>query len=652
MKEELMEKLKQRDERQYKTLKDLKKSSNQCNKKDEDEKDKESKNEGTVHDNSMLAGNVLEMDKMDLLLHVQKLQLIIDEDKEERLKADTKTDEIDFKRAPSQDLSAHSSLINDLQHENAKLKKDNHDISILLQRTERESNEHLLRLKRADIKIEELQHKVTNGMEEDDTIEEMRSEVNRINSELNIQTEKRKRMEMLFQDVSEREMKIQQFLEESEQKVKQLGEENLELRMNNENEKKGCEILKGINEQLQQELNELSLRMKAKSAENGSQIIIQKGVVQSCVRREATNDRDDIVQNTQEEMLNLVRESEAALESKVKELEYLKDKITKTDEANHKLIVESQVLKREILDIKESTTKDKHVSISLTERHKREREQLLKEIESQNREIRRMREEQKKKEQHKEAEAEKLEHDILTLSEALDKSKASGDAIRLKLQRSLDEEKNKNLHLVKKANEIEKSVKRGEESTDNFKLEIVSLIKKNDHLRAENQQLVKKSKEVLQGRCHRGTSTDSGLGNMLEKTNSPLPNDECTNAMEDLANELVLVKNELTTLKTVLEEKDKELTRAKSMSSSIMFQNQKTKESNKTANDPELQKLADDLKFQLYSKENQLLEVDLKLQFSERKIGTYDSHVKHLRERVANLETQLEETTEVTIIEL
>ena len=102
----------------------------------------------------------------------------------------------------------------------------------------------------------------------------------------------------------------------------------------------------------------------------------------------------------------------------------------KTDEANHKLIVESQVLKREILDIKESTTKDKHVSISATERHKREREQLLKEIDSQNREIRRMREEQKKKDQLKETELEKLEREVSTLSEDLQSSKKAQESYK------------------------------------------------------------------------------------------------------------------------------------------------------------------------------------------------------------------------------
>ena len=87
----------------------------------------------------------------------------------------------------------------------------------------------------------------------------------------------------------------------------------------------------------------------------------------------------------------------------------------------------------------------------------------------------------------------------------------------------------------------------------------------------------------------------------------------------------------------------KELTKAKSISSLILRQNSSDKESR----NPELQKTADDLKFQLYAKENQLLEIDLKLQFAERKVSTYDAHVSHLRERVENLETQLEATAKV-----
>ena len=79
--------------------------------------------------------------------------------------------------------------------------------------------------------------------------------------------------------------------------------------------------------------------------------------------------------------MKLVNESEDALSRKIKEVREMRDKLQKSDEDNHKLIVESQVLKRELLDIKESSTKDKHVSISHEERHKRERESLLKEIE-------------------------------------------------------------------------------------------------------------------------------------------------------------------------------------------------------------------------------------------------------------------------------
>ena len=58
-----------------------------------------------------------------------------------------------------------------------------------------------------------------------------------------------------------------------------------------------------------------------------------------------------------------MHESEDALSRKIKEVKDVREKLQKSDESNHKLIVESQVLKRELLDIKESSTKDKHVSI-------------------------------------------------------------------------------------------------------------------------------------------------------------------------------------------------------------------------------------------------------------------------------------------------
>ena len=64
-----------------------------------------------------------------------------------------------------------------------------------------------------------------------------------------------------------------------------------------------------------------------------------------------------------DELVKLVHESEDALSRKIKEVKDVREKLQKSDESNHKLIVESQVLKRELLDIKESSTKDKHVSI-------------------------------------------------------------------------------------------------------------------------------------------------------------------------------------------------------------------------------------------------------------------------------------------------
>ena len=69
-----MDKLKQREARQYKTVDDIKKNPSHLEKA---EFQLEIKQETTPNANngSMLPSNVLKMDKTDLLLYVQKLQL-------------------------------------------------------------------------------------------------------------------------------------------------------------------------------------------------------------------------------------------------------------------------------------------------------------------------------------------------------------------------------------------------------------------------------------------------------------------------------------------------------------------------------------------------------------------------------------------------
>ena len=651
IKEEFMDKLKQREARQYKTIDDIKKNQGYSAKA---EFQHEIKQEMTPNANngSMLPSNVLKMDKTDLLLYVQKLQLDLEQAKVGQKNDETPGQSMIGEIQKKKESPNHEDTT--LQLQITKLKELNENMEEKLERAYKESNGQLLKLKLADKKIEELKQKLSNTEEENEKNDKLQNEIDRITSELNVQTEKRKRMEMLFQDVSEREMKIQHNLEESDDRVQQLEEENLELRMDNENEKKGCERIDEINEQLQQDIEQLHQKLKEREERWNCDQIKKKEItmVEAGVQSgEGLTNEEQIEEDKQVDvLLRLVHESEAALESKIKELDTIKDKLVKADEANHKLIVESQVLKREILDIKESTTKDKHVSISLTERHKREREQLLKEIEAQNREIKKMREDQRKKDQVKEVELEKLEKDNAVLSDTLAASKASAEEYKKEIQIVLDEERNKSSLLEKQLQHKELSPKKGDTEYDRLCLEIEALVKKNFHLKEENEKLMKRSKEVKKGHCHRSTSTDyDDLFNceVLDIRRSlPLEdNDDCKHAMDDLADELLHVKNELTTLKTVLEEKDRELSKAKSIST-LMFQQQSALE--KESVNPELQKMADDLKFQLYSKENELLEVDLKLQFSERKVGTYESHVSHLRERVQNLETQLEVTTKVS----
>ena len=56
-----------------------------------------------------------------------------------------------------------------------------------------------------------------------------------------------------------------------------------------------------------------------------------------------------------------------------------------------------QILRREMAEIRETSSQDKHVSISVGEKHKRELEQLIKEMEQLKRENKRMREDAKQK---------------------------------------------------------------------------------------------------------------------------------------------------------------------------------------------------------------------------------------------------------------
>lgn len=62
-----------------------------------------------------------------------------------------------------------------------------------------------------------------------------------------------------------------------------------------------------------------------------------------------------------------------------------------------RLLKRFQIFRRELTEIRESSSQEKHVSISVSEKHKRELEQLIKETELLKRENRRIREESKQK---------------------------------------------------------------------------------------------------------------------------------------------------------------------------------------------------------------------------------------------------------------
>ena len=49
----------------------------------------------------------------------------------------------------------------------------------------------------------------------------------------------------------------------------------------------------------------------------------------------------------------------------------------------------------------------------------------------------------------------------------------------------------------------------------------------------------------------------------------------------------------------------------------------------------------------LSSKENESLEIKLQLQFAEQKIATFDGHIRHLNERISQLEEELAKSYKV-----
>lgn len=103
--------------------------------------------------------------------------------------------------------------------------------------------------------------------------------------------------------------------------------------------------------------------------------------------------------------------------------------------------------------------------------------------------------------------------------------------------------------------------------------------------------------------------------------------------------ELSMVRQELTRLHSILEQKDKEL------QTSVA----KPVEGAQEPENRDLQKAADRLKLEMRSVEAaQLLEIELKLQMAEGKAASYQAHVEHLKVRLEHLEKILQETAEVS----
>ena len=130
---------------------------------------------------------------------------------------------------------------------------------------------------------------------------------------------------------------------------------------------------------------------------------------------------------------------------------------------------------------------------------------------------------------------------------------------------------------------------------------------------------------------------------------------------EVASKELAAVKSELTLLQSILEQKDKELNMVKAAKTKFL-------DLMRTEQDAGVAKITNSLRDELKAKQDQLMEVDMKLRFSESKVWcdhlstckapflhqyfcvlqvkTFESHAEHLKDRVASLEKRLEETTQ------
>ena len=160
-----MGQLRHQGDRKYKTVQDLKTKSDQAVNATTDLKHV-GELDSNKDDMGMLSENVLEMDKMDLLLHVQKIQLNLEQEQEVRKEVEEKLKNISNHETSNLNYQQTSIMKKTLQKENELLSEQNRELSNKLENANRESDVYLLKLKAAESQIKELKKKVENEGED------------------------------------------------------------------------------------------------------------------------------------------------------------------------------------------------------------------------------------------------------------------------------------------------------------------------------------------------------------------------------------------------------------------------------------------------------------------------------------------------------
>lgn len=227
------------------------------------------------------------------------------------------------------------------------------------------------------------------------------------------------------------------------------------------------------------------------------------------------------------------------------------------------------------------------------------------------------------KSQHQ-IETDKLQNEIITLEKDIAQSRNIIQHVEQDKQDLKATREDLEIKLQKTANEHKIEV-------DLLNKTLDSLREKSSNLSDERFALLSKERLQLEKDLNDALVDNEAMRKKLAELNELIKQravDE-VQATSLLNSELVKTKSELKRLTSSLETKEKELAHVK-------------RSLNQSTNEELLDK-----RKQLSNLENDKLEVEMQLKFSQQKITTYESHVEHLNERIQRLEDDFESVKEV-----